>query len=76
MFISFSVFDASLVWRRFLHSLGRVSSPGQTDRLHTSRHRSSLSYWVYHYDTVIDGLFNQVPYYLYKIKYDVSFYKQ
>ncbi len=49
MFISFSISDASLVWRRFLHSLGQVSSPGETDSLHTNRDRSSLSYWVYHY---------------------------
>jgi len=41
MFISFGFFDASLVWRRFLHSLGRVSSPRQTYRLHTNRDRSS-----------------------------------
>ena len=42
MFISLLISDANLVWRRFIHSLGRVSSPGQTDCLHTNRDRSSL----------------------------------
>jgi len=43
MFISFMISDARLVWRRFIHSVGRVSSP-EKDRpfVHTNRDRQSL----------------------------------
>jgi len=55
MFILSKISDASLVWRRFIHSLGLVSSPRQIDRLHTNRDRSSLViesiiYDIFHFE--------------------------
>ncbi len=58
MFISFEISDASLVWHSFIHSLGRVSSPGQIDRLHTNRDRSSQVIESIIYDTYIVFSFN------------------